>query len=233
MSDAVLSVRRSELKYYLSYQDALNLKKRLRSILQPDAFSQRGAYRVKSLYFDSLNNIDFNSKLNGENVRKKIRLRIYDECASTVKLECKAKEGRYQHKQSLIISRTDAAALCSGEFSALLQYDQPQALQFYTTMVLGCYRPAVVVEYQREAFMHPLYNTRITFDSEIKSSELFLDLFQHDLPWQAVLDELVVLEVKFNGQLLGFISECLKSTHLVSCAVSKYCGSRHIMQDYI
>ncbi len=233
MANTVLSVQRNELKYIMSYSDALALKKRLACVLTADTYSQSGPYRVKSLYFDSLNNLDYNAKLAGENSRKKIRLRIYDEDASVIKLEWKAKEGSFQQKSSLTISRDDSYALMKGNYQVLLQYNVPQAARFYAAMVLGCYVPVVLIEYKREAFIHAQYNTRITFDTEIKSSELCLDLFQRDLSWVPVIDGVVVLEIKYNEKLLGFISQSLKGFHLVNCSVSKYCMNRYLMQEYI
>lgn len=233
MAGSILAVKRSELKYILSYADAFELKKRLAALLTRDSHSLAGPYRVKSLYFDSLDNLDYQAKLAGENLRKKIRLRIYDEDAQSAKLEWKAKEGQYQEKKSIVVSREDAKALSAGNYQPLLHYDTPEAARFYAQMVLGCYSPAVVIEYQREAFMHPQYNTRITFDSQIKSSELKLDLFDRNLPWVPAGGQAVVLEVKYNEKLLGFISQCLRGFHLINVSVSKYCIGRHILADYL
>ncbi|MDD6094837.1 MAG: VTC domain-containing protein, partial [Clostridia bacterium] len=79
MPDNVLTTERCELKYYVSLADAVTLSKRLSAVLSRDSYSANGSYRVKSLYFDSICDGDFYSKVDGDNIRKKIRLRIYDE----------------------------------------------------------------------------------------------------------------------------------------------------------
>ena len=50
-------------------------------------------------------------------------------------------------------------------------------------MALNLYRPAVIIEYDRLAFTYDLFSTRITLDSNVRSSELVLDLYQPILPW--------------------------------------------------
>ena len=72
-----LSVFRCENKYLISYADALSLQRKLDLVLQRDCHSGEQGYTVRSLYFDSLNNLDFYTKLAGTELRKKIRLRIY------------------------------------------------------------------------------------------------------------------------------------------------------------
>ncbi len=228
-----ITVKRNEFKHLISFSDAIKLEKRLSCLLCADKFSQKGAYRVKSLYFDSLNSIDFSTKLDGVNVKKKIRIRIYNEDTDKAKLELKAKEGIYQQKTSVLLSKEDALQLADGNFGVLLDYDNSAAKYIYTKLVLGCYSPAVIVEYKRKAFIHPEFNTRITFDFDIVSSELNLNLFEKNLPYVPILNDSVILEVKFNDHLLKFISDSLKKFNLNNISASKYCSSRRIFQDYI
>ena len=84
-------VGRSEYKYYMPYTDAYRLMTRVSEIMVPDEYSLNGSYRVKSLYFDSVDNQDYFEKMSGYQERKKIRLRIYDEDSAYAKLEMKAK----------------------------------------------------------------------------------------------------------------------------------------------
>lgn len=231
MSDKVLTTERCELKYYVSLADAVTLRKRLSAVLCHDSYSEKAPYRVKSLYFDSLTDGDYYSKTEGNNIRKKIRLRIYDEAMDRAKLEWKAKEGQFQHKHSLWIKREDAKRMSAGDYTCLTAYGSSEALRFYSAMTLECYRPVVMIEYMREAFVHPLYKTRITIDSNIRSSETETDIFKRDIPMIPVLDSLAVLEVKYNGKLPEYISKVISSVPHVNSSVSKYCGSRNIIVD--
>lgn len=198
----MLSVYRSELKYWISYQDSVCLQAELEKLLLPDRYAKDGFYRVKSLYFDSFAQTDYIDKIEGVERRKKIRMRIYDEDTEQVKLECKRKSGALQHKESLTVSRADAICCMEGDYGSLLRYPEELAWRLYSEMMLGCYRPAVIVEYERCAYVYGEYNTRVTIDRHVRSSELELDLFERNLPWVHTVEDAVILEVKFNGILI-------------------------------
>lgn len=234
MENEVLSVYRSENKYLLPFESIYDLKSKLGKILKIDNNSQTDGYLVRSLYFDSLNNIDFNTKMAGTEIRKKIRLRIYDLKSNKCKLEMKQKNGNLQHKISLWITKEDALELINKNYSVLIKYfnTSKEALTIYTTMVLGCYQPVVMVEYDRIAYTHPLYETRITLDMNIRSSETNFNLFDQNISYYPVFDQNAILEVKYNGNLLNFISNSLKQFHLTKIAFSKYCLARKVYQYF-
>ena len=229
----MLSVLRSELKYWISYADSLRLQAEIEKLLLPDRYSEEGFYRVRSLYFDSLNQKDYVEKLDGVERRKKIRMRIYDESADVVKLECKQKSGALQHKESLLIGRQNALRIMEGDYGSLLEEPEELAWRLYCDMTLGCYRPAVVIEYERCAYLYGEYNTRITIDRHVRSSEVELDLFERDLPWIYTVEDAVILEVKFNETLIEPVKKLLAKYHLTNVAVSKYGSGRPILERYL
>ena len=79
--------RRKEIKYIVPLAKALAVREQLDRLLQRDEHCADGPYLVRSLYFDSVNQIDFAEKLAGVSERKKVRLRIYGGDASLCKLE--------------------------------------------------------------------------------------------------------------------------------------------------
>lgn len=230
----VLSVYRSENKYYITTETALNIRKKLDLILNRDDFSKENSYIVRSLYFDSFNNIDFNTKLAGTEIRKKIRIRVYDSASEKCKLEVKEKNGDAQHKISIWITKQDAIDLTLGKYNVLMKYFEKnkEAIKIYTTMILGCYKPVVMVEYDRIAYTHPLYNTRITLDMNVRSSESNFNLFDQNILYTPIMENSIILEVKYNGKLIELISDVLKNYHLTKISVSKYCFSRKIFYDF-
>ena len=232
--DKILSVYRSENKYILSKKDISNLKFKLNRILQRDTNSANDSYKVKSLYFDSINNIDFNTKLAGTEIRKKIRIRTYDSKSNKCKLEMKQKNGDLQHKISMWIEKKDAQELIKKNYGVLTKYfdKNKEAIIFYTTMSMGCYVPVVLIEYDRIAFTYPKNDTRITIDMNIRCSETNFDLFDNNVIYTQVIDGETVLEVKYNEQLVGFISEILKPYSLNRISVSKYCNARKVFYDF-
>ncbi len=229
----MLSVSRSELKYWISYQDSIRLQAELEKLLLPDRYAKNGFYRVKSLYFDSLDQTDYIDKIEGVEHRKKLRMRIYDEDTTWVKLECKQKTGALQHKESLTLGREDAICCMKGDYGSLLQYPEELAWRLYTDMTLGCYRPVAIIEYERFAYVYGEYNTRITIDRHVRSSELELDLFERDMPWMYTVENAVILEVKFNGILIEAVKRILGKYHLTQVSVSKYESGRPILGRYL
>lgn len=226
-----LFVGRREQKYYLSNCDAIRLQRELDLLLKRDSHSKKGFYRVKSLYFDSYENVDYFEKLHGYEKRKKIRLRIYDENASAAKLELKEKQGEYQQKHSLLLSREEAEALCVGDFGVLLLRDEAIAHRIYRILRCGGYRPTVIIEYDRLAYVYQNYETRITFDSKVRSEESNSDLFERKDYRKTGNGDTVILEVKFNGNLVGFIGSVLQKYCLNQVSVSKYGGGRPLFEE--
>ena len=167
----MLTVLRREEKYPLFLLDAHRIAAKFSQLLLPDPHSPGMAYPVRSLYFDTLDDKDFFDKLTEQNLRRKVRLRIYSPDAQTAKLELKQKENIFQRKRSLVIRREDAQALIQGDFSVLLRYEEDFAGELFGLMTRECYRPKSIVEYDRLAFMARENNIRLTFDSAIRATE--------------------------------------------------------------
>ena len=228
-----ISISRHEFKYVLDYSSYFSLCSKLSKLLKKDSYGDNGKYRVRSLYFDSINNIDYNTKMSGDFDRKKIRLRIYDSKDKKAKLEMKIKKDDYMRKISLIISKEDAYKLINLDYSVLLKYfSYDSASIIYKTMILGSYRPVSMIEYERVAFLYERYNTRITFDLNIKSSECNFDLFDKNPMYQDIISNKVILEVKYNEKLMKFIKDILVPYNLNRVAVSKYCMGRKYFYNY-
>ena len=230
----LLSVSRSEQKYLLSHADAAALKERLLLLLQRDAHGGDAGYCVRSLYFDSLNQRDYAEKLAGVEVRRKIRLRTYDTADPTCRLEMKKKRGAHSEKLSITVTRQEAELLCAGDLTALYQRMSklPEAGLFYETMLLGCYRPAALITYSRLAFVHPAGDTRITFDSDVRASEGAASIYDNTPFLIPVLQDAVILEVKYNEVLPAQIAKVLQPFHLTQTAYSKYAESRLLRQIF-
>lgn len=158
---------------------------------------------------------------------RKIRLRIYDPAADFAMLEMKQKEGSYQKKRSLRVSREDAIELTKGRYHSLLKYTDPFAAECYGLMHMACYRPKTIVEYKRKAYIAKENKIRITFDHQIQATESCMELFSPDLNMCPVLDPFNgVLEVKYNGFLLSYIKELVNEANRSELSVSKYCLAR-------
>ena len=83
-----------------------------------------------------------------------------------------------------------------------------------------CYRPKAVVEYSRRAYIAKENKIRVTIDSEITGSEADFDIFSERLPLYPALDPYnSVLEVKYNGFLLGYIKNTVSAVNCSEMSV--------------
>lgn len=230
MSESVLNVYRSEWKFYISLGEYHYLKGMLGSIMTPDMYmGDRGEYYIRSLYFDSVDNIDYVTKLAGIERRKKIRIRIYDTESEKAKLEIKNRFNSYMLKESLSIKREDVCGLISGDYSVLDKYDSTVAGKAKNIMAGGLYSPKTVVDYEREAFTYPEHNVRVTFDKNIRAAASDR-IYDSNLPMTPLLREpVMVLEVKYDQVLPQFIKDAISTARLLNSSVSKYCMARELV----
>ncbi len=225
-------VLREEKKFLLDSAEALTLRNRLLPILHADEHNGADGYPVRSLYFDSLYDRDFQEKEDGVELRRKLRLRVYSPKADFALFEMKQKQGPYQRKRSLRLDRADAQALIAGDQSVLLRGGD-FGKECYAIMQSWVYRPKTIVEYDRFAFVAPENSIRITFDSAIRANEGHYDVFDPALTLNSVLSPFaVVLEVKYNGFLLSHIKDALLPVQHSELSVSKYCMARQTGCQY-
>ena len=225
----ILDVLRKEKKFVISDVVSTNLGNFCSKVLHEDQNNGDKGYIVRSLYFDTVHNLDYEQKLAGEELRKKIRLRIYNPNDQFAKLEMKQKQNDNQRKRSLTITREHAMRLIDGDYSCLLEYDQKFALELYTTMTMQMYIPKCVIEYDRKAFILEENNTRLTFDSNIRATEANVNIFDEELCLYPIYPmEKTVLEVKYNNFLLSYIKDIINPVDKIETSVSKYCLARSV-----
>lgn len=227
----MIDVSRKEIKYIVSPCEISGLKRRLEPFMKSDSHNGKAGYRVRSLYFDTPFDTDYEEKAGGYHERRKIRLRIYDPEEGTVKLELKEKRGSVQRKRSLILSREEGERMIRGQYGFLQSRDEELALQFYTLMMRKCYRPKCVVEYDRFAYYLEHNNTRITFDTKLRSGEGNYNIFDRNLilyPVGSTMEN--TLEVKYSGFLFTYIKNELDCCGKMPVSASKYCRARMIVK---
>lgn len=227
--ESLNTVMRQEKKYAIDIAEGATLLAKLSSVMIPDEHNGPGGYTIRSLYFDTPDDSDYTDKIDGLELRRKIRMRIYSPTHDFAMLEMKQKSGPYQLKRSLRLTRAAAERLIHGDYTPLLGYDEPFAAECYALMRLRCYRPKTVVEYERTAFLARENHIRITFDRCIRASETDLNLFEEHTNYCPVMDEFgMVLEVKYNGFMLSYIKDLLVDVHRPEISVSKYCMARGV-----
>lgn len=222
-------VARKEKKFLISIDNYCKYSNYISKILDEDSNNGDNGYTIRSLYFDTLNDRDFEEKESGVELRRKIRLRLYNPEDDYAILEMKQKQGDNQLKRSLKISKADANSLIHGQYNVLLNYNEEFSLECYGVMSMFCYRPKTIVEYERKAFIAKENNIRVTFDKNIVATESNLNIFDKDLLMYPVMDKYnVILEVKYNSFLLSYIKDALNLANQSELSVSKYILARNV-----
>ena len=226
-------VFRQEKKFLINLERMYHHSGNLAKFMMEDPHNMGDGYLIRSLYFDSLDDRDFQEKEDGVELRRKIRLRNYGPESGFAMLEMKQKQGQLQKKRSVRLPRQDALRLIHGDYEALLSCEEPFAQECYSVMKMHCYLPRAVVEYRRKAFIAKENKIRVTFDHHITGTEANFDIFDSGLAQFPALDPvLAVLEVKYNGFLLSYIKDMLHECDASELSLSKYCLGRTISKHY-
>ena len=215
---------RHELKYFINPAELEALRARLRGALSMDVHNVGGRpYAIRSLYFDDIGDSAFYDKQSGVMDRDKYRIRIYRYSDKEIFLERKRKMGDLIQKSSVQITRRLCDQLIEGNPTGLHKAQNPLLQDVYTQMRTRLLRPKVLVDYAREAYLHPAEDTRITFDLNLHSGLFSYDLFNPHLPTVCPHDRNVeILEVKFNNYLPAYIAALLGGVEAERSAISKY-----------
>ena len=215
---------RYELKYIITRQVADYLKYELGMLMPRDAhsISKEYSYLIRSIYFDNLDNDAYFEKVDGIEIRKKYRLRMYNNDKSFLRLECKHKDGNMTYKEDSSITYEDALKILDGDYWDVETEDE-FLNRFLTEAKMKNLKPSVIVEYKRNAFVYPLSEVRITFDEELKSGRFSDDFFNEDIPTVPLYpQDQMVLEVKCNEYIPEHILSIFTNVPMLRQAVSKF-----------
>ena len=221
---------RHELKFFISEMQYHVLSRQLDRVLWRDPNGDaNNEYHIRSLYFDTVFNDAYFDKMDGVQNRNKYRIRIYNLADKLIKLECKTKVGSLISQRSLSIPRDLADQLIAGDPTDLEKTRSGLLSDVYREMTCELLRPAVIVDYVREAYLHPAEEVRITFDKQLRTGMNSIDLFNPDIPTISPFDNNdIILEVKFNRVMPPYIRNLLNTycANALQSAISKYTWCR-------
>ena len=214
---------RHELKFYINPGEMEALRARLSPVLSLDPHCRRGSYAIRSLYFDDAFDSAYNDKQMGVMHRDKYRIRIYNYSDDVIFLERKRKVGDLIQKSSVRITRRLADRLIAGDPTGLQNANNDLLKDMFALMRTRLLRPKVIVDYDREAYIHPVEDVRITFDMNLRTGLTSTELFNPDILTVSPHDrDLEILEVKFDRYLPDFINGLLSGLSADRSAISKY-----------
>ena len=231
----VTQIGRAELKYYVSKDKMGDLRQAILNHCEPDQFAARMedyTYRVRSIYFDSSDFRFYYDKLDGLEIRKKLRLRAYDryEEEGTGFLEIK-------RRRSNRIIKERAPVSLAGINDTLSKLRLPDSSEdylpayknvvnkFLAIMVSLELQPTALILYDRQAFTGLIDPTeRVTIDMNVRSSIFpsLEDLFREDDLAPVVADR-HILELKFNRFMPKWMNRLVADFQLRCQSIPKYC----------
>jgi VTC domain len=227
---------RLEYKYLVKNDDLERLRNKLLPFLELDPFVKEGPendYTVRSIYFDSSNFNYYHEKIDGIKIRKKLRIRGYDNISNNnlVFLEIKNKYDNfigknrapllYHNLESLLNTKSiETYALTNNGYANSIQDGE----KFLHHLLKSGLKPTVLIVYEREAFFSKFDRSlRITFDKNIrfydypKIGSLYRDDdLEHATPSN------FVLELKFNNGFPKWLQDIVQEFGLTRRSVSKY-----------
>ncbi len=227
---------RKEYKYLVPNRLLPKLRAALKPYMKADAHAGNGAmaqYTIRSIYFDTPNLDYYYEKLESLKIRKKLRVRLYNDPLpeSTVFLEIKKKingltvkhrapflyKDYYDFFSTRDIDKYIIAKSNNGK-------EKNDAKRFFFHIYRYSLRPMVLVIYDRE----PLFckhdpTLRITFDKNLRSAiNTSFDTFYGNSPLKHSLSNYFVLEVKFFGGMPAWVDSFINSFQFKRMSVSKY-----------
>lgn len=229
--------KRLEYKYLVPFEKLPELREMLSPFVVRDKYAARrpnGEYTVRSIYFDTPTLQQYYEKIEGLQMRRKLRIRGYNtqEPDSMVFLEIKRRYGSPIAKNRSPLPYADLEMLMrTRDLDGLIKPSEkfPRALddakRFFFHMCRGGFVPVVTVVYDREPYVGKFDESiRVTFDKNLRS-EIFptLDRLYSNSRLVRTFDKHFILEIKFFGSLMPIWGRSIvRRLQLKQKALSKY-----------
>lgn len=227
---------RYEYKYIVPCSKLEKLREMILPFVKSDPYfakaNQKG-YTIRSIYYDTFHYQFYFEKTDGIKVRKKIRIRGYNEESpeSIIFLEIKRRNEKAISKNRAplffknldsLMQKHDLENLLINDKSYNKSLDNARRFFYHINKLKLC--PVILVSYEREAYFAKFNpSERITFDKGIRSSlspdagSLFLNSkAKHCIPNH------FILEVKFHDVFPVWLSPILSMLKLRRTSFSKY-----------
>jgi hypothetical protein len=218
---------RHEVKHYINLTDYYILRERLRTVLYRDPHvGADGTYHIRSLYFDTPDDTALQEKLDGVQNRDKFRIRYYNHDPSFIQLEKKSKRGDACIKAASDLSKEEAQRIVDGDFEWLKDAQDPLKEELYRAMAQTGLRPRTIVDYERDPFIYPAGNVRVTLDHHIRTGLYSTDFLNPDCVTIPAPEDAIILEVKWDEFLPDLVRDAVQIGSRRAASFSKYATCR-------
>src|SRR6266567_1259007 len=234
MAEDKMQQQRFELKYIIKEEVALAVRDFVSGYLEIDEYGAtlpNFSYPVHSLYLDSDDLHLYQTTINGDKNRFKLRLRFYDNRSEApIFFEIKRRMNNVIAKQRGGVRRDAVDWVLAGhlpEPAYLVSRDPRQlvALQSFCRLMHDLHaKPKAHIAYLREAWISPRDNSvRVTMDREVKCEPEPLPRLsiRMDNP-VVVFGKEAILELKFTDRFPDWFRELVRVFGLMQCGAAKY-----------
>lgn len=227
---------RLEYKFLVRNELLDKLRKKILPFVELDQFIKEengNEYTVRSIYFDTSNFDFYHEKIEGIKIRKKLRIRGYNDKSeeSLVFLEIKNKYENFIGKNRAPLPAYNLAELLktkSVETFALTnngyQNSIPDGERFFHHIIKNNLKPTILIVYEREAYFSKFdRGLRITFDKNLRYFDYpVINNLYSDNDLEIAIPSHFVLEVKFSNGYPKWLQDIICEFQLVRRSVSKY-----------
>ncbi len=220
---------RHELKYGIGYPQYLELKSRLKAVMQTDLHTDSGGkYLIRSIYFDNYEDKALREKRDGIPRREKFRVRYYNDDLSYIVLEKKMKNNNLCRKLHVRIGEAECRKLLEGDLAWMREYPESLVQELYAKMRYQMLKPRVLVSYVREPYIYTVGNVRVTFDSHIRTTMYHRKFLEDGIVDVSAEDGAgdMILEVKYDAFLPEVIRSLIQTNTARQREFSKYAACR-------
>ncbi|HAB54017.1 MAG: hypothetical protein A2315_10510 [Ignavibacteria bacterium RIFOXYB2_FULL_35_12] len=190
-------------------------------------------YTVRSIYFDTPQLRYYFEKIEGMKIRKKIRIRVYDDYTEekVAFLEIKRKNENYvsKNRSCVLFQNLDKFFSASKVENLILPAEAnvsriDDAKQFLFYFKHENLRPILLITYEREPFVSRFDgNLRITFDKNLRflATTNYQRIFEES-KLQSVLKSKIIIEIKFRRSVPVWLKDLITLHNLQRTSLSKY-----------
>ena len=225
-----------EYKFLVANEHLDKLRRKLLPFVEIDEFvsgNQFNEYTVRSIYFDSSNFNFYHEKIEGIKIRKKLRIRGYDDVKnnSLVFLEIKNKYENHVGKNRAPLKYHDLGKLLDTkavESYTLTENGFANSIKdgerFFHHIFREDLKPTILIVYEREPYFSKFdKNLRITIDKNLRYfPHPKLNHLYRDTDLEYATPNHFILEIKFINGYPAWLQELVSEFHLRRRSVSKY-----------
>ena len=186
---------------------------------------------ISSIYYDTLDFKLYRDSIQGISVRKKIRLRYYNEIFNKINIEKKIKYGDLGFKIISPLTKKTQYKITNLLKKSIHNHKNFNQKILIPSNIDNSYFPVSLVEYLRKYFISNDKNIRITLDEKINYSRILKNKENYTLI-NNISDKVGVIEIKFEDNEVFSKKLLHKLTTFLNCNLSrnsKYCNSIELL----